>query len=1028
MACDGGFELAGGACACAAGRVWSAALAACAAAPSAAANGSWFEAEVVPPLKDPPLQSRNAGEAVVLQGTLTLMSLWLALTLALRFAPLRGKWLRARFIVSQCDLLFHSHHWVDPQKVLAKRRTELGGAFTIAVWISFIGFALGTLYEQVAVESPVSKSVRDTTFADIQQWTVSLDAHAVPLGGGTSCGQLVGASVSGLSADAADASSTWGCEDTDAGALVSFACERCTLTRTAARISLSFAGEGVQADGVEWEVCSPAPLGHRIACTRGAEHSDRPLAGDEPTEISTRLVPEVIYASGELAEQLYQLRLSEVAPAVGGAAGAFSVDLIVELESDWLILRTKDSSTDGFVTFLSKLGGLWTLCLTVFMLVLTQSEVHIHKLRYDDKLLIGLERQRRTVQKWEYVVGKLMHSNFVAKRARLEQQVRRRRESLMGEAAGLVRARADRQRLRGAGALDVLRSIGTGIMNWTSPRTPRTPGTPGTPESAGFERVRFTLARRERQGYVLRRALEFERARARASASPTSSYGGDDATPTMGEPLSPPDMGGKAVAQALSDRTNLQSVEEAADAAMHALREPLAQRSQASRGMGAAHPPLRHPGGAAGAALTPVPAPGGHSPEQVHRTRRPPSMEAQEMSLLSSQAIAFLSAAERATSLAALAGGDVSIRQQEHEHEHEHEHEPSPSPARGGEMDPPPSPPAPGERSLAPATLPTSPLSPGDIDLYDLAYGHRNGGGDDDGRSPFDLPQPEECASPSISPLARPRSVIAGRQQRHAGGGDVHGRADHRGLQEGAQRAPRHSHAHVQGLPPLGERAESVSVTMDGGIGEGMHRQVSVMSELSFDTPSPLPIGNGSGESPDLGAQLDNRFVGVRDSAHHAGEKGRATNAQSIMSKLVPWVVPPSGRREATAAGPPATTLRGKYAEGEQRGAEGATARKRPPPELIRSIALGKRGFSALMEQAEEAFKNTDSPSKLAETVKVLAEDVTIMQKDIVVTRALVSDIAGRLRPHLDLPFYSVGGEIGEELEDDEQALCGAAR
>ena len=72
-------------------------------------------------------------EAVVLQGTLTLMSLWLALTLALRFAPLRGKWLRARFIVSQCDLLFHSHHWVDPQKVLAKRRTELGGAFTIAV-------------------------------------------------------------------------------------------------------------------------------------------------------------------------------------------------------------------------------------------------------------------------------------------------------------------------------------------------------------------------------------------------------------------------------------------------------------------------------------------------------------------------------------------------------------------------------------------------------------------------------------------------------------------------------------------------------------------------------------------------------------------------------------------------------------------------------------------------------------------------------------------------------------------------------
>ena len=74
---------------------------------------------------------------------------------------------------------------------------------------------------------------------------------------------------------------------------------------------------------------------------------------------------------------------------------------------------------------------------------------------------------------------------------------------------------------------------------------------------------------------------------------------------------------------------------------------------------------------------------------------------------------------------------------------------------------------------------------------------------------------------------------------------------------------------------------------------------------------------------------------------------------------------------------------------------------------------MGNRGFTALLEQAEAA-KETASPSKLAETVKTLAEDFGLLQKDVVLQRALMSDIASRLRPHLDLPFYSVAGEIGE--------------
>ena len=229
---------------------------------------------------------------------------------------------------------------------------------------------------------------------------------------------------------------------------------------------------------------------------------------------------------------------------------------------------------------------------------------------------------------------------------------RSERESLMGEAAGLVRARRPPALAR-RGALDVW-PIGR-IANWTSPQAPEHP--------ARQARLSLRLSARTRANAGVRPRRSLSRARARAGASPTSSYGGDDATPTMGEPLCR--RHGRQGRRSF-DRTNLQSVEKAADAAMRA-REPLA----ALPGFERVRRTLRHPGGAAAPALTPVPAPGGHSPEQVHRTPATIDGGAGD-DLLSSQAIAF---AERATSLAALAGGDVSIRQQEQEHEHEHEHE-----------------------------------------------------------------------------------------------------------------------------------------------------------------------------------------------------------------------------------------------------------------------------------------------------------------------------------------------------------------
>lgn len=71
-----------------------------------------------------------------------LLLSWLFFCFFVRFKKLgdgRDVWFRIRWWISRLDICFATRHWLDDQKVVKKRKTELGGTFSIASWILFIG-------------------------------------------------------------------------------------------------------------------------------------------------------------------------------------------------------------------------------------------------------------------------------------------------------------------------------------------------------------------------------------------------------------------------------------------------------------------------------------------------------------------------------------------------------------------------------------------------------------------------------------------------------------------------------------------------------------------------------------------------------------------------------------------------------------------------------------------------------------------------------------------------------------------------
>uniref|UniRef100_A0A2N9EBB3 Transmembrane protein n=1 Tax=Fagus sylvatica TaxID=28930 RepID=A0A2N9EBB3_FAGSY len=179
-------------------------------------------------------------QAVFLEATLVMLLSWLFFCFFMRFMNLgdgRNVWFKIRWWISRLDISFATRHWVDDQKVVMKRKTELGGTFSMASWILFIGLFAALLYQNISKRSVEVHNIRATNAPDLASFVNDLEFNITTISS-MSCSNLRGLDtlvtgnpgfiderVAPLSGFA-----NYSCHNTSQGPTISIRCNRCKFT------------------------------------------------------------------------------------------------------------------------------------------------------------------------------------------------------------------------------------------------------------------------------------------------------------------------------------------------------------------------------------------------------------------------------------------------------------------------------------------------------------------------------------------------------------------------------------------------------------------------------------------------------------------------------------------------------------------------------------------------------------------------------------------------------------------------------
>ncbi|KAJ4829195.1 hypothetical protein Tsubulata_004826 [Turnera subulata] len=199
------------------------------------------------------IKKLTRSQAVFLEATLVMVLLWLLFCFFLRFANLHQRgtpWFRLRWWISRLDICFATRHWLDDQQVVVKRKTELGGTFSIASWILFIGLLAALLYQVIANRTIEVHNVRALNAPDLTDFVndMEMEFNLTTLSSTITCLNLrgLGTLATGTPAfldfrlaNLADFLN-FTCHNTTNGPTLTFSCSRCQFTKDSLYISWHF--------------------------------------------------------------------------------------------------------------------------------------------------------------------------------------------------------------------------------------------------------------------------------------------------------------------------------------------------------------------------------------------------------------------------------------------------------------------------------------------------------------------------------------------------------------------------------------------------------------------------------------------------------------------------------------------------------------------------------------------------------------------------------------------------------------------
>ncbi|XP_022973907.1 uncharacterized protein LOC111472540 isoform X1 [Cucurbita maxima] len=370
-------------------------------------------------------------QAVFLQATLVMLASWLFFCLFLRFMKLgdgRNIWFRMRWWVSRLDLCFATTHWLDDQKVITKRKTELGGTFSIASWILFIGLFAALLYQIISKRSIEVHNIKAAHAPDMASFVNDMEYNITTVST-MSCanvrdlGTIVFGNPGFLKQKVMPLSNfaNYSCHNNSDGPTVRVQCRRCRFIQDKIYISWQFVdlpSSPASAVGFQFNLSARNhPKKDHASFLSGilknvSSFDDTPVTfrGKNANIVQFNLFPR-IYVNQQDSKLLQPLfhefvpgsffqKASDLQTSLENSNdGVLNVTLFINLLSSYIV-EIENQNIFGPVSFLADLGGLYCISVAIFLYLVVQFEYRIKKLHDEDSVMRNIRNRKIAQDHW----------------------------------------------------------------------------------------------------------------------------------------------------------------------------------------------------------------------------------------------------------------------------------------------------------------------------------------------------------------------------------------------------------------------------------------------------------------------------------------------------------------------------------------------------------------------------------------------------------------------------------------------------
>ncbi|XP_052185525.1 uncharacterized protein LOC127797067 [Diospyros lotus] len=380
-------------------------------------------------------------QAIFLEATLVMLLSWLVFCFFVRFGRLRdgrSVWFRIRWWISRLDISFATRHWLDDQKVVVKRKTELGGTFSVASWILFIGLFSALLYQIISRRNVEVHNVRTTNAPDLASFMNDMEFNITTISN-MSCSHLQGIGTVAIGnpgfidyrVAALSTFANYSCQNTSKGPTVSLKCSNCQRIPDSAYISWQFVdlpSDPATAVGFQFNITAKNRASRKHLSfvsgilNNGSNSENEPITyrGPAPNILKFNLFPRVYrnfhdlkliqplfheFVPGSYYSDINHLRSSLQSSDNGRINITFCVNFlsayIVEIDNQNIL---------GPVGFLADLGGLYCISIGIFFYLLVQCEYRFKKFRYEDSVMRRIRNQQKAQVHWDKLRKYVMYT------------------------------------------------------------------------------------------------------------------------------------------------------------------------------------------------------------------------------------------------------------------------------------------------------------------------------------------------------------------------------------------------------------------------------------------------------------------------------------------------------------------------------------------------------------------------------------------------------------------------------------------